>query len=105
MARTIVFEEQFEVPLDIGTLGDFRRWALSDGFPERGRIDYLGGRIEVDMSPEDLFTHGTVKTELVVVLGQRVKKKVAGSLLTDSTRVSLRGSGPLGRTRSRSGHG
>lgn len=88
MARTIVFEERCEVPLDIATLGDFRRWALTSDFPERGRIDYLGGRIEVDMSPEDLFTHGTVKTELVVALGQRVKKSVAGSLFTDSARVS-----------------
>ena len=88
MARAIVFEERFEVPMDIGTLGDFRRWALSDDYPERGRMDYLGGRIEVDMSPEDLFTHGTVKTELVVILGQRVKKSVPGSLFTDSARVS-----------------
>lgn len=56
---TVLFEEQVEVPLSIQTLEDFRRWALSDDFPERGRIDYIDGRIEVDMSPEDMFTHGT----------------------------------------------
>ena len=40
MATTVVFEEQVEIPTDIQSLADFRRWALSDDFPERGRIDY-----------------------------------------------------------------
>jgi Uma2 family endonuclease len=88
MATSILFNEQFEIPLELGTLAGFRSWALSDGFPDRGRIDYVGGRIEVDMSPEDLFTHGAVKTELVIVLGRRVKEAIAGSLFTDSTRVT-----------------
>jgi Uma2 family endonuclease len=69
-------------------LADFRRWALSDEFPEQGRIDYLGGRIEVDMSPEDLHTHGKLKTELVIVLGQRIKERQLGELYTDRARVS-----------------
>ena len=64
MAATVMFEEQVEVPLNLQSLEDFRRWALSSAFPERGRIDFLAGRIEVDMSPEDLFTHGTLKGEI-----------------------------------------
>jgi Uma2 family endonuclease len=69
-------------------LAEFRRWALSDGFPQRGRIDYLGGRIEVDMSPEDFFCHGTLKGEIYGVLYQLVKHGQLGYLVTDSTRVS-----------------
>jgi len=46
MANTIVFEDQVEIPLDLGSLGNFRRWAASDSFPQRGRIGYLQGRIE-----------------------------------------------------------
>ncbi len=91
MAATILLdllEEQFEIPMDIRSLADFRAWAVSECFPERGRIDYLDGRIEVDMSPEDLYCHGKVKTELVVVLGQRIKQRGLGDLYTDSTRVS-----------------
>lgn len=88
MATTIVFEELFEMPLDIESLADFRRWALSDAFPERGRIDFIEGRIEVDMSAEDLFTHGNVKTEIVGVIWQRVKTGELGHLFTDRTRIS-----------------
>jgi Uma2 family endonuclease len=87
MATSIIIEEQIEIPF-VGSLADFRAWALSDGFPERGRIDYIGGRIEVDMSPEDIFCHGTLKTEIVAVLVRLVKEGGLGYLLSDRTRVS-----------------
>jgi Uma2 family endonuclease len=85
---TIVFEEQIEIPMSLHSLAEFRRWALSDEFPDRGRIDYLAGRIEVDTSPEDFFCHGTLKGEIYGVLYQRVKQGQLGYLVTDSTRVS-----------------
>lgn len=88
MATTVVFEEQVEIPLDLRSLADFRRWALSDDFPERGRIDYIAGRIEVDMSPEDFFCHGTLKVEIAAVLYRLVKQANLGHLVTDCTRVS-----------------
>jgi Uma2 family endonuclease len=88
MTITLVFEEQIEIPMDLRSLADFRRWATSDHFPERGRIDYIAGRIDVDMSPEDLHTHGIVKTELIGVLWHRIKEQGLGQLYTDSTRVS-----------------
>ncbi len=65
MATTVVLEDQVEIPLSLQSLADFRRWALSDEFPQRGRIDYVAGRIEVDMAPEESFCHGTLKTEIV----------------------------------------
>ena len=88
MAVTLVLEEQIEVPMDLRSLADFRRWATSDAFPERGRIDYIAGRIVVDMSPEDLHTHGKLKTELAGVLSQRIKQGNLGELYTDRARVS-----------------
>lgn len=88
MASSVVFEEQVEIPLDLRSLAEFRHWALSGCFPEQGRIDYLAGRIEVDMSPEDFFCHGTLKVELIRVLSQRVKDAGSGHLVTDRTRVS-----------------
>jgi len=88
VASTVVFEEQVEIPLNLRSLAEFRRWALSDGFPERGRVDFLAGRIEVDMSPEDFFCHGTLKVELIRVLSQQVKDARLGHLVTDRTRVS-----------------
>lgn len=88
MAITVLFEEQIEIPLDIQSLADFRCWAVSEQFPETGRIDFLAGRIEVDMSPEDLYCHGTLKVELIRVLGQHVKTERLGDLFADRTRVS-----------------
>jgi len=87
MATTIRIEDQIEIPLSLRSLADFRRWVGSDAFPEQGRVDYLSGCIEVDMSPEDLHTHGKLKTELVAVLWQRIKQRQLGELYTDSTRV------------------
>ena len=88
MATSVIFEERVEIPLSLRSLDDFRQWAQSGEFPERGRIDYISGRIEVDMSPEDLFCHGTLKTEIIGVLYRRVKQEALGHLFTDSTRVS-----------------
>lgn len=88
MATSVVFDDQVEIPLNLTSLADFRRWALSDDFPDRGRIDYVAGRIEVDMSPEDFFCHGTLKTEIVGVMHGRVKRARLGHLVTDRTRVS-----------------
>jgi Uma2 family endonuclease len=88
MATTVRIEDQVEIPMNLQGLADFRRWAVSDAFPERGRIDYLAGSIEVDMSPEDLHTHGKLKVELVRVLADRVAEADLGELYTDRARVS-----------------
>jgi Uma2 family endonuclease len=88
MATTLVIEEQIEIPMDLRSLAEFRRWATSDAFPERGRIDYLAGRIEVDMSPEDLFCHGTLKGEIFGTLHPLVKRQDLGYLFVDRARVS-----------------
>lgn len=87
MTTTLIFDDQLEIPL-VQSLADFRVWARSDAFPERGRIDYITGRIEVDMSPEDFFCHGTPKTEIIAVLGALVKSLGLGYLLSDQMRVS-----------------
>ena len=70
------------------SLADFRRWALSDEFPERGRIDFIAGRIEVDMAPEDFFCHGTIKSEIATVIHPRKARRL-GHLFIDSTRIIL----------------
>ena len=88
MATIVNFDNTFEMPLNLQSLEDFRRWSHSGQFPQTGRIDYVDGRIEVDMSPEDLFTHGTPKGDIFVVLHGQVKKKKLGHLFVDSTRIA-----------------
>ena len=58
MSCAVLFEEQLRIPA-INSLKDFRRWLRTDDFPERGRIDYIAGQIEINMSPEDLFQRTT----------------------------------------------
>jgi Uma2 family endonuclease len=88
MATTILLEDEIRIPTDIQSLAEFRRWAISGEFPERGRIDFLAGCIEIDMSPEDFFCHGILKAEMVARLHDRAKRLRLGYVVTDSTRVS-----------------
>ncbi|NUQ62249.1 MAG: Uma2 family endonuclease [Pirellulales bacterium] len=87
MATSIALKEDLVIPF-IGSLREFRAWALSEDFPDGRRIDYLAGRIEVDMTPEDYYFYGAVKVELVGVLGNSVKSGDLGDLRVDRTRVS-----------------
>ena len=87
MATSVLFEERVEIPF-FPSLTEFRAWASSDDFPEKGRFDYIAGRIEVDLSPENLFYHGTIKTEVVRVLANLVQSAGEGYLFSDRTRVS-----------------
>lgn len=50
----VVIADDLVVPSGIVDLPSFRRWAQSDDFPKRGRIDYYHDRITVDLSMEQL---------------------------------------------------
>jgi Uma2 family endonuclease len=52
----------FHVPRDAHTLAGFRRWVLSDEFPEKQPVLFLRGEIYLFMPKEDVFTHAAVKT-------------------------------------------
>jgi Uma2 family endonuclease len=79
-------EESLRIPADAHTFEGFWRWVDSDEFPESGRIDFLGGEIEADMSPEDLYTHGALKVEMVRTLGSLVIDTRLGDLQSDRSR-------------------
>ena len=83
----VLLEEQVEIPF-LAHLADFRHWAVSDEFPEEGRIDYIAGRIEVDKSPEDFFTHGTLKTQVAGRIEDRVYELDIGHTCCSDTRIS-----------------
>ena len=88
MSVGVRIADEVMIPPGIETLEDFRRWALSDEFPERVRIDYIGGMIEVELMPERLSSHGTVKVEVVRVLANRVRAVDLGEVFVDQARVS-----------------
>lgn len=80
--------DQVSVPSWVTDLTSFRRWADADDFPEDGRICYLNGEVWVDMSKEQVFTHGAAKTEITVVLGSLVKAGQLGLFLADGVMLS-----------------
>jgi Uma2 family endonuclease len=84
----VIEEEDLRVPAASHTLGGFRQWVHSGRFPERGRIDFLAGDVEVDMSPEDLFTHSSPKTEIAALLHRLVVEPDLGSVFIDRGRVT-----------------
>jgi Uma2 family endonuclease len=81
------------IPATARSLEGFRRWCQSDDFPEVGRIDFLVGDLEVDMSAEDLYTHGVVKAEIVARLQSWISHRDLGSVFADRTRVTHAASG------------
>lgn len=85
---SVIFEEQLEIPLGIRSLEDFRRWTRSVDFPERGRIDFVAGHIEVDMQAEELHSHGGVKVAIVAALFAINDEVDLGELFSDSTRIA-----------------
>jgi Uma2 family endonuclease len=95
MSRTIPtrpsvihLEGGLRIPAGVHVFEEFRRWSHSDQFPERGRIDYLQGDVEVDMSPEDLLTHGTPKAAIAAGLFALVVETGRGLVFIDRARVA-----------------
>ena len=80
--------EHIVIPLWVKDLASFRRWANSADFPEHGRICYLAGEVDIDLSREELFTHVAVKGVIAAALGSRVKTGQMGLLLGDGARLS-----------------
>lgn len=76
------------MPAAAGGLAAFRRWAFSAEFPDNGRIDYLAGSVETELSPEDLHTHGTVKAAIAAALHALIVEQDLGQVFIDRTRVS-----------------
>ena len=88
MATALLPDWQLSIPPGDGSLAWFRRWAQSADFPDRGRIDFIQGQIEVDMVPEDFYCHGTLKTHLTGKLAQIIEDENLGDLVCDRSRVS-----------------
>jgi Uma2 family endonuclease len=80
--------QSVEIPASACTLAGFREWAKSDDFPERGRFSFIGQRIFIDMSPEELETHNRVKGELYYGLTALNREIQRGVLYTDGTLVT-----------------
>jgi Uma2 family endonuclease len=80
--------KRISVPSWVVDLESFRRWMDADDLPEGARFSYLNGEVWVDMSKEQLFSHGQVKTEFASVLNGLVKVGQLGFYWVDGVLVS-----------------
>jgi Uma2 family endonuclease len=88
MTNGILLEDDVRIPFGVDTLDAFRCWAFSPEFPDAGRIDYVAGSIEVDMSPDSISFHSFPKTEIGRVIGNRLKTTNLGHVCVDNSRVT-----------------
>jgi Uma2 family endonuclease len=84
--HAIIFEESLRIPAEAFTYAGFEEWLVSGEFPEGGRIDFVAGDVEVDRSPEDLHTHGTVKGAIHAALHLLVAERDVGEVFVDRAR-------------------
>jgi Uma2 family endonuclease len=76
-------ESGVRVPADVFDLPGFLRWVRSGEFPERGRISFLDGEVNVDMSPEELRTHNFLKGDLYSGVDRWVSRLDLGQMFSD----------------------
>jgi len=89
MARehAVIFSENLSIPFDAFTFEGFQSWVESGEFPDTGRVDFLAGEVETEMSPEDLYTHSVVKAAIASTLQVLIAEQDRGEIYIDSTRI------------------
>ena len=83
MDTIVLYDDSVDIPAGISDLPGFRRWVHSDDFPDTGRICFLDGRVWVDKSKEQVFTHNQLKQEFNLVIGGLVKSQRLGRFFPD----------------------
>jgi Uma2 family endonuclease len=76
------------IPRKAWTLDGFRDWAKSDRFPDIGQFSYIGGEVFIDMSPEEIDTHNSVKSEVSRVVCNINRHEALGMFLADRVLVT-----------------
>lgn len=89
LGPSIVFvgDEPVRIPAWVVDLPTFRRWSISDAFPQSGRIDYIADEIWVDMSMEEYFCHNQVKAKIAQCLGNIIDGEDLGEYIHDRMRL------------------
>lgn len=87
MISVIVEEQAICLPERLRSLADFRHWTRTEEFPDKRRIDFIAGQVEIEMSPPRIGTHVLLVEEFHAVLGTIVRDEDMGHVLTETSRV------------------
>lgn len=81
------------IPKEAHTLTGFRRWVLSDAFPEKLPVTFLKGEVYVDMSKEEIFHHALVKTAVAGRMFNLNEEADLGNLFINGVLVTNKAAG------------
>jgi len=79
---------QVDIPAWVVDFASFRRWLLTEEFPEQGKVCFINGKVWVDLSMEAFFSHNQVRTEICRVLATLMKQTKFGSFVSEGMRYS-----------------
>jgi Uma2 family endonuclease len=74
-------------PQAIGFSG-FNRWVTSARLPDGWRVARIRGELFIEMSPEEIQSHGQLKTEVIRTLANLVRARRLGRVYADRTLVT-----------------
>ena len=77
-----------QIPADVHTLDGFLDWAASDEFPKQGRIDFINGRLFIDMAAEEINSHVKLKQAVLRGLDNFAHEQNCGEILADGVRFA-----------------
>src|SRR5207248_287990 len=80
--------DRIDLPAWVVDLPSFRRWVQSEDCPETARIDYIKGRVWIDMSREQIFSHLRIKSALNYTIEGIARKDASGLYIPDGLRVT-----------------
>ncbi|MDB5313149.1 MAG: hypothetical protein JWO38_7351 [Gemmataceae bacterium] len=96
MATFVADSGAVSVPSWVTDIDAFRHWLDVGDVPEKARTWFLEGEVWVDMSKEQIFTHGDLKGEITTVLRSLVKAAKSGRMLPDGVLLTNRKAGLSG---------
>lgn len=76
------------VPAEAMTFAGFNRWMTSSTVSDQWRISRVRGELFVEMSPEEIQSHGQLKTEIIRALSTFVKSLRLGRVYADRTLIT-----------------
>jgi Uma2 family endonuclease len=68
----------------------FHRWMHSAAFPDEGKICFINGKVWVDLSMEEFFSHNAIRAEIGAVLQILVKQMKFGRFVPEGMRYGHR---------------
>lgn len=88
MITLITDRDPIEIPEGVNNLASFLHWTECEEFPQQGHVWWLRGKVWIDISREQVFTHLAVKNEFYFVLTGLVKASQLGLFLPDGQFLS-----------------